>query len=69
LLAVGDFTLVNAAAAIMTYDDGGRYLGFRATEATRPLYAAVASAAWDAAVPFVAWWDGHREYWRANQAA
>ena len=70
LLAVGDFTLVNAAAAIMAYDDGGRYLGFReATEATLPLYAAVASAAWDAAAPFGAWWDGHREYWRANQAA
>ena len=71
LARVGDFWVVDGtAAAVMAYDEAGRYLGFReATAGTLPLYAAVMDAAWDAGEPFGAWWDTHREYWRGNRQA
>lgn len=56
---IGDFWLADGhAAAVMHYDQDGRYLGFEVSGASR--YPAAATAAWDAAVPFESYQDHHR---------
>lgn len=59
---IGDFWLIDGrSAAVMHYDEDGRYLGFDpAPEGAAARYAAAAEAAWRAAVPFESYQDHHR---------
>lgn len=59
---IGDFWLIDGRdAAVMHYDEDGRYLGFDAApEGRAPRYVAAAGAAWQAAVPFESYQDHHR---------
>lgn len=59
---IGDFWLVDSRnAAVMHYDEDGRYLGFdTAPEERVSRYVAAADAAWQAAVPFESYQDHHR---------
>jgi len=67
----GDFWLVDLErAALMHYDDQGRYLGF--TEASLPetnLRKLVTIRALTLSEPFADWWDSHPELWRKNRHA
>jgi hypothetical protein len=67
----GDFWLLDGErAALMHYDEQGRYIGF--TEASRAESARCLMTAWaaiDEAVPFTSWWDSHRELRRENRHA
>lgn len=69
LAGAGDFWLADGQrAALMRYDEAGRYLGFVESPDPRPCVA-VANAALAASVPFADWWAGHRHLWRENRAA
>jgi hypothetical protein len=66
-----DYWLIDGHdAAVMHYGDGGRYLGFTvAAPGAAVHYAQAAEIAWEAAEPFAAWWDNHRQFWRASRQA
>jgi hypothetical protein len=65
-LVAHDFWLIDdREVAIMDYDGEGRYLGFVPAPADSRFLAA-RDAAWRAGAPFGAYWDSHRQYWRAN---
>ena len=50
---------------LMHYEDGGRFTGAQmAAPGETARYLAARAAAWDAAVPFTAWWDAHPQYHR-----
>lgn len=66
-----DFWLVDgSAAAVMHYDDDGRFLGWdEAAPRDVARFAHARDAAWEAAEPFGAWWDDHRQFWRGRRRA
>jgi hypothetical protein len=66
-----DFWLAgDAHAALMRYDDTGRFLGADiADPAAVPRYRAARDAAWSAATPFDAYWAAHPQHWRDRRAA
>ncbi|RSM35204.1 hypothetical protein DMA12_45265 [Amycolatopsis balhimycina DSM 5908] len=65
-----DFWLINDThVAKMHYDPDGRFLGSTIAEPPEiQQYRAARDAAWAAAVPFVDYWNRHREYWRSTHA-
>jgi hypothetical protein len=66
-----DFWLIgDDQAVLMRYDSGGRFLGAEIASAQAvPHYRAAREAAWQAAVPFAAYWDAHPQYRRDRHAA
>jgi hypothetical protein len=67
-----DFWLIEEDHGVrMLYDDHGHFVGAEVVEdaATIARYRAARMAAWETAVPFAAWWQGHPQFWRRRPAA
>jgi hypothetical protein len=66
-----DFWLMDDADVVaMHYSDGGKFLGagiLASSELSR--YRAARDAAWEAAQPFMAWWEAHPQYHRSGKTA
>lgn len=61
-----DFYMVDDRDVLaMTYDEDGQFEGALPVPVSEArLYRLIRDAAWEAAVPFMTWWDGHPQYHR-----
>lgn len=61
------WVLDHTRAAVMNYDDAGRFLHADTVDPDgMPQLRDALAAAWDAAEPFTTWWASHPEYHRAD---